>query len=246
MEMRHGPEIVGFDGLPVRGGIGRKPAILREPATGRHALAAAGQPLRWVAESVIQEAVARGLATILPHPLGAWSPEACVAYIDVQHLSTRWGGSLLAQVQQRSVLLAPSAWVWCEALADALVRFHDWARLFLDSAEGLLRGWDMRSVEERFAAIVTEVDRARFCIAAVGARAGDLRRRAAVLLGSAYWLRGRGDDPALWRDLALDFEPAELARIKVEMLVAPAAPVPPLPSWTDGPDFIREREPACF
>lgn len=246
MEVTGNYQIVGFDGLPVKGGIGRKPAILRDPATDRRAVVAAGRPLRWVGASTIEDAVARGLATLLPRPLGLWAPDACVAYIDLQHLSTPWGGMLLDQIQKRSIPLVPNAWVWCEPVTDALPRFHEWATLFLTSAEKLVEEWQMRSVDERFAAVVAEVDRARFCIAAVGADAGGLRRRAAVLLAAAYWLRGRGDDEALWRDLSLDFEQKELSSIKLEAIAWPGARPAPPPLWIDGLDFIREREPACI
>ena len=48
-------DVVGFDGLPVKGGIGRKPAIVRDAATGKYAVIASGRPLRWVSAGAIDE-----------------------------------------------------------------------------------------------------------------------------------------------------------------------------------------------
>jgi len=246
MVMTDNYEIVGFDGLPVKGGIGRKPAVIRDPATGRYAVIAGGRPLRWVDAGTIDEAVERGLATQLASPLGSWSPGTCVAYIDIQHLATPWGGMMLEQIKMRSAPLLPYAWVWCEPVTTALERFSIWAILFLDSAKSRFIGWDTHSADEQFAAVVADVDRARFCIAAVGASARDLRRRAAVLLAAAYWRGGRVEDEALWRDLSLDFDRRELDRVKSDAIASAGDHMIPPPIWMDDPDFIRKEEPACI
>lgn len=243
MAMTEPYKIVGFDGLPVKGGIGRKPALVYDPLRDAYAAVARHRPLRWVGEDALREAVERKLVTRLPKPLGPWHPDDCVAYIDLQHLKTPWGGLLLEQIKRRSTLVPPRAWVWCEPLPDALERFRHWARLFLDSAAAtLVEAWDLRSAQEGFAAVLAGVSGARFCAAAVGDGARDLRREAAELLAAAYLRSNRFEDEALWRDLSLDFDQNELDHIKAAALALPARPASPSRFQTSRTaSFVREE-----
>jgi hypothetical protein len=246
MGMTKSYEIIGFDGLPVKGGLGRKPALVRDPATERYAVIAAGRPLRWVDEGTITDAIERGLATRFPSPLGSWSPDTCVAYIDVCHLATRWGGMLLGEIHAYAVPISPVTWVWCEAVSDALARLGRWAAELLASAERRLAEWEPHAAEERFETVVHDVDRARYCVAAIGEGARPLLRRAAVLLAAAYWRRARFDDERLWRDLAFDFDQTEIEAIKLDAIALPSGRGLSPPSWRDDFDAVRKEEPACI
>lgn len=239
-------QIVGFDGLPVQGGVGRKAALVHDLANDRYSVIAAGQPLRWVHGDRIAEAAERGLVTRLPRSLGAWSTGISLSYAHVQFLAVRDGGTLLKQLGRQSIFI-PETWVWCEPLPDMLNRLESWAKLFLGYAARRVDGWEARSAEERFSLTVADVDRARFCIAAAGDGAHPLRRHAAVLLAAAYLLHGRVDDAALWRDLALDFDPAELDRVRADAIqCAPTgAGVALAAAWTDDLVLIR-KESICI
>ncbi len=246
MDVTGNYQIVGFDGLPVQGGVGRKAALVHDPMNDRYAVIAAGQPLRWVDANRIAEAAERGLVTRFLRPLRAWSPGMCLSYAHGQFLATRDGGMLLAQIEAQSTFISES-WVWCEPLPDMLKRLESWGELFLGYAARRIDTWEARSAEERFSHTVADVDRARFCITAAGDGALPLRRRAAVLLAAAYLLHGRANDAALWRDLALDFNPGELDGLRAGPIqCAPTgADVSPAAAWTDDPVLIR-RESACI
>jgi hypothetical protein len=92
MDMTALYEIVGFDGLPVKGGIGIKPALVQDLAVNRYAVISGGRPRRWIEEPALIEAIERGLVTRFPTPLGTWSADSGVAYLDIQHIETPWGG----------------------------------------------------------------------------------------------------------------------------------------------------------
>ncbi len=153
-----------------------------------------------------------------PRALGLWTPESCVAYIDRELLATRWGGMILEQIGAQASPLAMSSWVWCEPRSIAINRFEAWANSFLREAERVIRDWDPHLADAQFATATAEIDHAGFCIAAISEAPIPLLRRAAVLLASTYWMAGKFEEEALWRDISFDFEPDEIRRIKSEVI----------------------------
>jgi hypothetical protein len=236
-------KIVGFDGLPVKGAIGRKPALIHDSEMDEYAAIAAGKPPRWVKRDFILDAVQRGLVTLFARPLGLWDAETCVGYTDLHHLETRWGGMMLQPIEACSMPLGSSSWVWQEPIADAIKRLDGWARTFLNSAESYLQTWGEQPAEGRLLLAVADVNRARFCVAAIGPAAASLRRRAAVLLAAAYLQQGRFEDERLWRDLAFDFEPHEIRRIKSEATSLKRSPPLPRSRWISGDDERKIEQP---
>jgi hypothetical protein len=235
-------EIVGFDGLPVRGGLGLVPALVYDSSNKLYASISDARPHRWVKQEVILEAVEKGLVTLFPRPLGQWSPEVCVAYIDSQHLATRWGGRILDQIGAKALPL-PSSWVWCESTHIAIERFETWATWFLEEAERLVHRWDPHAAASHFTAAIEEIDRASYCVSTVEEQPGSLARRAAVLLASTYLLAGKFEDERLWRDISFDFEPEEIRRIKSESFSKAVILRKPSSRWVTDSEDKRVEQP---
>jgi hypothetical protein len=157
-------EVAGWSGLAVARGAGIKPALLRDPSTGRYANA--GSPADWHDEAEIASFARQGLLTRRELHVKAL-PDGVVLYAAYEFIGPREPDRLILDPTplQLAVHAEPLVWVGYMPLSEALDLLRSWGvMLIADANTQLLER--TREPDRRLAAAraLSDARRGRFCI----------------------------------------------------------------------------------
>lgn len=212
------PVVVGFSGMPVRGGCGIRPPILRDRSTKR--VTDSSRSPSWLSPEEYEDCVDRGLCTKLPRewPVTA---QGVVLYADQDFVQPPDESPCVITVGETTVAVVAGRLLYVRYLSrtDALSEIARWARSLTETAtkqlELAMRERRHRVRNEHLVRVEKTVLRARYCLAE--GTNDSLRRRATISLAVARQLRGEEDEP-VFADARIDFSDAAIAGMRTDAL----------------------------
>jgi hypothetical protein len=201
-------EVAGWSGVVAVRGAGIKPALLRDPATGRYANASA--PTDWHNEEEISSFAARGLLTrreLRKHAVA----DGVVLYASNEFVAPREPDRWILDPTPLAFHAEPLLWVGYLPLPEAVALLRSWGAKLISDGKAQLR--ERTSEPDRRLAgarALNDARRARFCVSA--REDPDLRYDLFRVMAIATRILKQPLGP-VYLDAGIDF-----ARSKVEQL----------------------------
>jgi hypothetical protein len=201
-------EVAGWSGLAVLRGAGIKPALIRDPATGRYANAAS--PTDWHNEEEISSFAARGLLTrreLHKHVVA----DGVVLYASKELIAPREPDRWILDPTPLSFHAEPLLWVGYLPLPEAVALLRSWGAKLISDGNAQLR--ERTSEPDRRLAgarALNDARRARFCVSS--REDPDLRYDMFRVMAIATRILQQPLDP-VYLDAGIDF-----SRTNVEQL----------------------------
>lgn len=209
-------EVAGWSGSLVPRGAGIKPALLRDPATGRYASAAdaPADTRAWHTEAEVAAFAQRGLLTL--HDLHAHAiPDGVVLYASREFVERGHPDRVILDPTPLTLhTLAPASLVWAGymPLGDAARILAAWGTHLLDDADAQLTQ-RTEDPDRRLAAAraLDDAIRARFCVTPQGHP--ELRYELFRMMAIAARVLGQLREP-IYLDAAIDLTPSRLEQLQ--------------------------------
>lgn len=230
-------EVAGWSGSLASRGAGIKPALLRDPETGRYASAAdaPADTRAWHTEAGVAAFAQRGLLTL--HDLHAHAiPDGVVLYASSKFIGQGHSDRVVLDPTPLTLhTLAPASLVWAGYMPsrEAASMLEAWGRSLLEDGRAQL-AQRTKDPDRRLAAAraLDDAIRARFCV--TPQKHPELRYELFRLMAIAAGVLGQGREP-IYLDAAIDLTPSRLEQLRrdVESFAPQPQPQPQEGTPTD-------------
>jgi len=203
--------VVGFSGLPVRGGCGLRPPIYKSISTGF--ISDASCRPRMIKPDDFYEYIEQGFATKLPTDWSAIE-KGVVLYATHDFVRPTDGHPSIINIGDAKGILHADKLLYVNYLPlhDSITKLNMWATLLIEDAEIQLRRVT-KANDSQLTRVINSIMRARYCLAEVNDLG--LKRRATITFAVARDLQGGDTDP-IFADARLDFTESAIVEIRRE------------------------------